>query len=198
MSDSVPPPIPSGPPPLPRTASYGGPPCPWQGIAGTEGMSAAELQQAVGQGGRFVFYQYAFSVLVMSFKRSSPIMFLPSGQSSFRAQAPYSAISFFFGWWGIPWGPIWTITTLGSNLNGGTDVTARIMEVVSPVYPGAFLRTAPPPPVLPAAAAPPRRRPAFQKALIGLLVVVLLGFGWIGYKVVNHIAHMPPTPGESE
>src|SRR3954464_2873243 len=143
MSNSGPPPIPSAPPPLPQQTTNFAPSCPWQVISGAEGMTAADLQQAIGQGGRFVFYQYTFSVLVMSFKRSSSIMFLRSGQSSFRAQIPYSTISLFFGWWGIPWGPIWTISTIGGNLSGGTDVTAKIMETIGPLYPGSFLRNAP-------------------------------------------------------
>src|SRR3954471_7791912 len=101
MSRSILPPIPAtSPPPLPRAALNAGAGYSWHGVEGTEGMSEADLYQAVSQGGRFVLYQYAFSILILTFKRSSSIKFLRSGQSSFNAQLPYSAISFFFGWWG--------------------------------------------------------------------------------------------------
>jgi hypothetical protein len=32
------------------------------------------------------------------------------------------------GWWGIPWGPIYTIQGVWVNLNGGRDVTPQIMS----------------------------------------------------------------------
>jgi len=32
------------------------------------------------------------------------------------------------GWWGIPWGPIWTISTIVTNLRGGRDVTNEVVR----------------------------------------------------------------------
>jgi hypothetical protein len=37
-------------------------------------------------------------------------------------------ISLLFGWWGIPWGPIYTVTSLFKNFGGGRDVTKEIMD----------------------------------------------------------------------
>jgi len=31
------------------------------------------------------------------------------------------------GWWGVPWGPIYTIESIFSNCCGGKDVTKEIM-----------------------------------------------------------------------
>jgi hypothetical protein len=31
----------------------------------------------------------------------------------------------------IPWGPIWTISTLAANLRGGRDVTTAVLDSVS-------------------------------------------------------------------
>jgi ATP-dependent phosphoenolpyruvate carboxykinase len=32
------------------------------------------------------------------------------------------------GWWGIPWGPIYTIAAVVTNIRGGKDVTAEILQ----------------------------------------------------------------------
>ena len=93
-------------------------------------MSATDLQQAIAAGGRFVIYQYAISILILSFKRSSPIMFVRPGESALAKGIPYCLISLFAGWWGIPWGPIWTIMTLVTNLGGGKDVTPDVLAAL--------------------------------------------------------------------
>ena len=38
----------------------------------------------------------------------------------------FTALTFVLGWWGIPWGPIYSIGSLGTNLSGGKDVTKEI------------------------------------------------------------------------
>jgi hypothetical protein len=93
-------------------------------------MSVADIQQAVAAGGRFVLYQYAISVLVLSFKRSSAIMFIRPGESAVAKGIPYSLISLVAGWWGIPWGPIWTIMTVVQNLSGGKDLTPHVLDAL--------------------------------------------------------------------
>lgn len=75
---------------------------------------------------RFVVYQYCISVGILSFKRSSGVKMIPPGGSGFLPGIPYSLISLLLGWWGIPWGPIWTLQTLFRNLGGGIDVTPAI------------------------------------------------------------------------
>ena len=87
-------------------------------IVGIERMTVQQVSDAVAQGGRFVIYQYCFSVIVMSFKRGSDIHFVAPGESSARKGASFTAISLLAGWWGIPWGPIWTLMTVFKNLGG--------------------------------------------------------------------------------
>ena len=94
---------------------------------GIEGRSPAMLADEVRRGGRFVFYQYCFSVLVMSFRRPSPIIYIPPGQSRVTPGLLWSGISFLVGWWGFPWGFIWTPMVIYRNLVGGTDVTAEAL-----------------------------------------------------------------------
>jgi len=95
-------------------------------IQGIEGMSPDRLQFELQRGAKLVVYQYAISILVMSFRRSSDIYFIPAGESAVKKGLPWSLISLVAGWWGIPWGPIFTIQSLVTNLKGGKDVTAEL------------------------------------------------------------------------
>jgi hypothetical protein len=110
------------------------------GIPGVAGMTLDNLMYEVARGGRFVIFQYSFSVLVMSFKRSSGVVFLKAGEGSFGKSARYSLISLVAGWWGIPWGPIWTISTIATNLGGGKDVTAPLLARVGLQMPAPTAR----------------------------------------------------------
>jgi hypothetical protein len=97
-------------------------------IRGIENMSNEQINDELRKGGRFVVFQYCISIVVMSFKRSSGIYFIPSGTRAAGKAAPWCALSLLVGWWGIPWGPIWTIGTVAKNLGGGLDVTAQVLN----------------------------------------------------------------------
>lgn len=86
----------------------------------------SELDQKVLDGGRYLAFQYCFSILVMSFKRSR-IVFVPPGADGSGDAMCTSLISLVAGWWGIPWGPIWTLSTIIKNAGGGTDVTQAVL-----------------------------------------------------------------------
>jgi hypothetical protein len=95
-------------------------------VQGIEGMSPDRLQFEIQQGAKLVFYQYAISILVMSFRRSSDIYFIPAGESAVKKGLLWSLISLLAGWWGVPWGPVFTIQSLVTNFKGGKDVTAEL------------------------------------------------------------------------
>ena len=97
-------------------------------IKGIENLSNEQINAELQKGAKFVVFQYCISIVVMSFKRSSGIYFIPSGSSAAGKAAPWCALSLLVGWWGIPWGPIWTIGTVAKNLGGGTDVTAHVLN----------------------------------------------------------------------
>jgi hypothetical protein len=97
-------------------------------IKNLEGLTLAQVEEEVAQGGKFVFYQYAVSVLVMSFKRPTEIYFLRAGQNAVVPGLGYTLLSAAFGWWGFPWGLIYTPTVLYSNLRGGKDITDEVMH----------------------------------------------------------------------
>ena len=96
-------------------------------IVGTEGLTNAEINEELQKGARFVIYQYAVSVVVMSFRRPSNIYFIRSGQRSLTPGLGFSAVSLLFGWWGSPWGPIYTFQSLWNNFKGGRDVTREVL-----------------------------------------------------------------------
>jgi hypothetical protein len=95
------------------------------------GMTLRQLQDAVMRGARFVQFQFCVSVFILSFKRSSPIIFVPAGRSPVSKSWSYSLISLLAGWWGIPWGPFWTLTTFANNISGGKDVSRHVLQSLS-------------------------------------------------------------------
>lgn len=86
-----------------------------------------DLAKSVEAGGRFVFYTYCVSIVVMSFRRSSGVTFLRHDQDGAGEAIKFSLLSGLLGWWGIPWGPIWTIGALFTNACGGKDVTREVL-----------------------------------------------------------------------
>jgi len=100
-------------------------------ITGIANMSPDQLRHEIERGGRFVIFEYCISVLVLSFKRVSGIHFIKVEESAFKKGAAFSLISLLCGWWGIPWGPIWTISTLVTNCRGGRDITPQVLQSLS-------------------------------------------------------------------
>src|SRR5260221_13919762 len=96
-------------------------------IVGIEGLTADQLRFEVEHGARFVLFQYCISVLLMTFKRPSDIYFIRADDSKLPRILGFSAISLFLGWWGIPWGPIYTVGSIATNLRGGKDVTKEVL-----------------------------------------------------------------------
>ena len=95
---------------------------------GIEGRSLPQLQMEISQGGKFVIYRYNFSVVIMSVRRASGVYYIPPGESAVVKGLPWTLLSLAVGWWGLPWGLIWTPASIYHNLRGGTDVTAAVME----------------------------------------------------------------------
>ena len=110
-------------------------------IVGVEGLSVAQVQQEVGQGARFVIFDWVLSLLVITMTNKSDIHFIRPGQNAVVKGLPYTLLSFFLGWWGIPWGLIRTPIAIVTNLSGGRDVTASVMSSLAGPRPAA-----PPPP----------------------------------------------------
>lgn len=94
-------------------------------VLGIEGMSTDQLRFELQRGARLVIYQYCVSIVVMTFRRSSDIYFIPAGESAVSKGLPWTLLTLVAGWWGIPWGPIFTVQSLITNFKGGKDITAE-------------------------------------------------------------------------
>ena len=98
---------------------------------GIEGMSASEINDELQKGGKFIVYQFCISVILITFKRNSKVFFIRGGKSAAAKSLPYTLLSLLLGWWGIPWGPIYTISTLIKNFGGGIDVTDDVIQALN-------------------------------------------------------------------
>lgn len=96
-------------------------------ITGIEGQPLDHVTAQVDAGARFVVFEYVFSILVMTFRRRTDIFFVPAGRSAKDLASEANTITLMLGWWGIPWGPIWSFAALARNAQGGHDVTAEVM-----------------------------------------------------------------------
>lgn len=90
-------------------------------------QTGGHLQMELQKGGKFVMYQYCISLLVVTFRRSSNIYFIRSEDNAIVRGLPFTLLSLVLGWWGIPWGPIYTIASVWTNFSGGKDVTKEVL-----------------------------------------------------------------------
>ena len=97
-------------------------------IRGIERMKNGELDFEIQRGGKFVLFQYCISIIVLTFRRPSDIYFLRQGESGVTKGLPFTLLSLVAGWWGIPWGPIYTIQSVYNNSRGGKDVTQAVVN----------------------------------------------------------------------
>jgi hypothetical protein len=97
-------------------------------INGIDGMNGNQLDDEIQRGAKFVIYQYCISILIVTFRRPSEIYFVRGNESGITKGLPFVAVSLILGWWGLPWGPIYTITSLVTNLGGGKDVTQEVLH----------------------------------------------------------------------
>lgn len=97
-------------------------------IIGLDGMTRDELNAELALGARFVVYHYCISIFIMSIRQGSEIHFIRARKSARVRGLRFSAISMLIGWWGLPWGPVFTVQSLWTNLCGGKDVTDAVIR----------------------------------------------------------------------
>jgi hypothetical protein len=99
-------------------------------IHGTAGLTTDAIERELKAGGRFVVFEYCISAVVATARRSTDPYFLRAGELGLARGLPFSLLSLLVGWWGIPWGVIYTPLVLLTNLSGGRDVTGEIMPLL--------------------------------------------------------------------
>jgi len=110
-------------------------------VVGLGNVSPAQLRAEIHAGSRLVVYHYCVSIIVVTMKEGSSIYVIRPGDSAFTKGLPFSLCSLILGWWGIPWGPIWTISTIVRNCRGGLDVTADTLRRITSQPPPPDLAT---------------------------------------------------------
>jgi hypothetical protein len=96
-------------------------------IDGIRGMDWKAIESEVERGGRFVVYTTVVSVVVMTFRTPSSITFVRGGDSRLARGLTQTLVTLIAGWWGFPWGFVYTPIALVTNLAGGKDVTSAVM-----------------------------------------------------------------------
>jgi hypothetical protein len=100
-------------------------------IKNIDGLSVQQVRDMVHQGGKFVLFPYTISIILMTFKRNSDIYFVKPGENSAKYGIGFILTNLLLGWWGIPWGPIYTFGALFAHIGGGKNVTPEVLSLLA-------------------------------------------------------------------
>ncbi len=103
-------------------------------IRGIDKLTLSEIEQTLRAGGCFVFYEYCISLFVITLRRPTDIFLLRPDEIGILRGLPYVGLSLCLGWWGIPWGIIYTPLTIFTNLSGGCDVTDEVWALLQSTH----------------------------------------------------------------
>ena len=95
-------------------------------IRGIDELTSAELEKELAAGGRFVYFEMCISLLFLTLRHPTQVHFLRANDLGLVRGLPYTITSLLLGWWGVPWGIIYTPLVLMTNLSGGRDVTREV------------------------------------------------------------------------
>ena len=108
------------------------------GIRGIEHLDGGQLATELERGARFVSYSYCVSLLLVTFRRSSGVIYLPPETVAQWAGSRYLLVTLLLGWWALPWGPIYALGCIWQALRGGSDCTHEIVEEMDLIFPNGF------------------------------------------------------------
>lgn len=80
--------------------------------------------KSITKDSKVIQYQFCFSLIFISF--TFPTRFLLESDDSRKFHnAAACLFTFLFGWWGVPWGPLYSIQSIYRNLKGGSTQTVE-------------------------------------------------------------------------
>lgn len=92
-----------------------------------EDLTFERIPEIVSRGGKFVVYEYLFPrPLFAPVKRISRVYFLNPGEDAGKYAFRYNLATLLLGWWGLPFGPYYTLLTLKLNKTG-VDLTDDVL-----------------------------------------------------------------------
>jgi hypothetical protein len=108
------------------------------GIRGIEHLDAGRLASELERGARFVSFSYCVSIFLVTFRRTSEVIYLPPETVAQWVGSRYLIVTLLLGWWALPWGPIYALGCIWQALRGGADCTHEIVEEMDLIFPDGF------------------------------------------------------------
>ncbi len=93
-----------------------------------ETLLSQEVRSRLPQGARAVRFEYCMSFLIATVRRQSAVYITESWQERYIRGMGYNVVTLLLGPWGVPWGLIGTARSLWTNLTGGIDASAEVIE----------------------------------------------------------------------
>jgi hypothetical protein len=81
----------------------------------------------IREGWKCVRFEFCVSFLVATIRCQSAPLLTANWRDRVLWALGYSALALLLGPWGIPWGPVWTIRAVWTNLTGGGDATEEVL-----------------------------------------------------------------------
>ncbi len=105
-------------------------------IKHTKGLSLKLIYDELSRGGRIVAYAYCISIIAKTFRLISTPHYIRPKEMLSKYSRPYTLLTLFLGWWGLPWGPVYTHEMLLANSKngGGVDITQDILIKIKKQY----------------------------------------------------------------
>jgi hypothetical protein len=100
-------------------------------VQGFDNLTPSQRADALAAGSRLVFYEYCVSLVVLTLRCPTRLHLLRAGDRGVLRGLPYALVSLLLGWWGIPWGLVYTPATVFTNLCGGHDVTEEVRAMLT-------------------------------------------------------------------
>ena len=91
----------------------------------------------IREGWKCVRFEFCVSFLVATIRCQSAPLLTANWRDRVVWALGYSALALLLGPWGIPWGPVWTIRAVWTNLTGGVDATDEVLAHLTVVVPGS-------------------------------------------------------------
>jgi hypothetical protein len=89
-----------------------------------ETAAAGEKGLPWGPGERLVFFECCVSLVLVTLRRPSRPVRVRSLAGALLRGLPWTLATLLLGWWGVPWGFVYTPLALATNLSGGRALTA--------------------------------------------------------------------------
>lgn len=113
------------PPPLPSTGEYGGYLAKY---APAEKKTYTSVVDQVMDGTRFVTIPFVISIVILSFQRNmGGVHEVRTGAYPIGKMVPAALITILVGFWGLPFGVIYSILTCFYLWKGGRDATLEVL-----------------------------------------------------------------------